>query len=705
MNGFHIAHELPGRLRLNHAQIGHPYFALGDFEAALSVLNGVTMVRANPYARSVLVEYDGRVEVRSTLLQRLATLPLQAFLHPGRTETARRPDPFPLIGSSLALLSLPLLPGPLKALVTLASVSPTLFKGVTTLVKRGVKVEVLDALAVSIAASQGGFFTANATHLLIETGQYPETRAEQQAHGLLKQLLKRPPQQAWVERNGTLVRVDAHEISEAERVVVGPGEPVPVDGEVEEGAALLDQSALTGESVPSRKESGDSVLAGCVVVEGRLVVRAVQVGEQTAAARVSQFIEQALQRPSDSQRLAQRLGDRLVYTTFALGGLIFALTLDAQRLASVFLVDYTCALKLGTPLAFIAGMHSAAEAGILFRGAQALEDLAEADTAVFDKTGTLTHSRLEITDIVPLTLERSQDELLALVASLEEHTQHPFAEALVNHATSRHLVHVDHDVVDFVVAHGLNTKVNGNQVLVGSRHYLEAHEGIPFGLHEIAIAALVAEGKTLLYVAEASTLVGLIALRDEVRGDAVPTLARLKSLGLGQLVMLTGDTTQKAEALALRLDIDQVYAERSPEEKVQLIEGLKAAGRKVVFVGDGINDASALVSAQVGVAMNQGALLSREVADVILLHDGIAHLIKARELAMKTRDLIHSNFNLDIAVNSALLFAATFGWLPPVVAALLHNGMTLAILARSMKRNNQLNSLERMAGSVTPVKT
>lgn len=686
MNDFRIAHELPGRIRLNHAQIGHPYFALSEFEAALSALDGVTMVRANPYARSVLVEFDGRDEVRSTLLQRLATLPLQTFRHPGKTETARRPDPSPLIASSLALLSLPLLPGPFKALVTLVSVSPTLVKGVTTLLDRGVKMEVLDALAVSVAASQGGFFTANATHLLIETGEYLETRAEQQAHGLLKQLLKRPPEQAWVERNGNLVRVAAHEISEGERVVVGPGDPIPADGEVEQGTALLDQSALTGESVPSRKESGDSVLAGCVVVEGRVVIRALQVGEQTAAARVGQFIEQALQRPSNSQRLAERLGDRLVYTTFALGGLIFALTQDPQRLASVFLVDYTCALKLGTPLAFIAGMHSAARSGILFRGAQALENLAQADTAVFDKTGTLTHSRFEITDIVPLTQDRSQDELLALVASLEEHTQHPFAEALVNHAHSRHFVHVDHDVVEFIVAHGINTKVNGNPVLVGSRHYLEAHEGIPFEPHEVAIAGLVLEGKTLLYVAEAGVLIGLVALRDEVRADAAPTLGRLKSLGLRQLVMLTGDTVQKAEALASRLDIDQVYADRSPEEKLRLIEALKAAGRKVMFVGDGINDASALVSAHVGVAMTGGALLSREAADVILLDDGLESLVGAREVALRTRDLIRSNFNLDVAVNSALLFAATFGWLPPVAAALLHNGMTLAILARAMKQ-------------------
>jgi cation-transporting P-type ATPase C len=684
--GFRIVHELPGRLRLRLPRLGHPCFALAEFEADLLALDGVAGVRANPRARSLLVEYDGRPEVRAAVLRRLAGLSRSDYLRPDRAEPPRHPDPAPLLASSLALLSLPLLPAPLRALVTLAAVGPTLFKGVATLVRRGVKVEVLDALAVGIAAGQGAFFTANATHLLLETGEFLEAQAERHAHGLLRQLLKRPPERAWVERDGTLLQVEARDIREGERVAVGPGDPIPVDGWVERGSALLDQSSLTGESVPARKEQGHEVLAGCLVVEGGLSIRARRVGEHTAAARIGRFIEQALRRPSDSQRLAERLGDRLVFLTFALGGLLFALTRDPRRLASVFLVDYSCALKLGTPLAFKSGMHGAARSGILFKGAQALENLAGADTAVFDKTGTLTRGRLEITDIVPLTADRSEDQLLALVASLEEHTRHPFAEALVDYARSRGYVHVDHGDVEFVVAHGLNTGVDGNRILVGSRHYLEEHEGIGFAAHEPLITELAAAGKTLLYVAEAARLIGLVALRDELRADSGPTLARLRASGIGHLIMLTGDTRPKAEALAAGLGIDRVYAERTPEDKARLIEELKASGHRVVYVGDGVNDAAALVSAQVGVAMTRGALLSREAADVILLREGLEALAEARERALRTRDLIHGNFNLDLAVNSALLLAATFGWLPPVAAALLHNGTTLAILLRSVKR-------------------
>lgn len=683
---FRIIHELPGRIRLQLARLAHPRFAVAEFEARITDLDGVRTVRTNRQACSLVVTYDGRAEVRAGLLQWLAALPPDAFRQGCDPEPSARPDRTPLVVSSLALLSLPLLPAPLKVLVTLASISPTVVKGIRTLLNRGVKMEVLDALAVSIAAGQGGFFTANATHLLIQSGAYLEARAERQTHRLLKQLLKRPPEQAWVERNGELVRINAQEIEENERVVVGPGDPIPVDGRVERGSALLDLSSLTGESVPVRKEQGDDVLAGGLVTEGRLVLRAKRVGENTAAARLGRYIEEALRRPSDTQRLTDKLGDRLVYLTFALGGLILALTLDPRRVASVFLVDYSCALKLGTPLAFISGMHEAAEAGILFRGAQALEHLAGADTAVFDKTGTLTHSRLEIADVIPLRPDRSEAQFLALVASLEEHTRHPYAEALVKYAENLGYRHVDHGAVEFVIAHGLHTEVNGRRVFVGSRHYLEEHVGIAFASHQPVISDRLAEGKTLLYVAEDETLIGVVALRDKVRENARAVLARLKALGFGQRIMLTGDARHRAEALAEELGIDQLYAEQSPEDKLRVVEALKTAGGKVVFVGDGVNDTSALASAHIGVAMPRGALLAREAADVILLRDDLEGLAQARELAVRTRDLIHSNFRLDVAVNSLLLVAATFGWVPPVAAALLHNGTTLAILTRSLKQ-------------------
>ncbi|MBM4201991.1 MAG: HAD-IC family P-type ATPase, partial [Gammaproteobacteria bacterium] len=318
------------------------------------------------------------------------------------------------------------------------------------------------------------------------------------------------------------------------------------------------------------------------------------------------------------------------------------------------------------------------------------ERLAEADTAVFDKTGTLTRSRLEITGIVSLTPERSDDELLALVASVEEHSRHPFADAVMGHASRRRYRHVDHGDVEYVVAHGLNTRIGGKRVQIGSRHYLEAHEGIDFGGQESTIEPLIDAGNALLYVAEDACLVGLIALRDELREEAWVTLTRLKGSGIEHVVMLTGDTLRQAEALASRLPIDAVYAELTPEDKARRIEVLKSTGANIMFIGDGVNDAGALVCAQVGIAMTDGTLLCREAADVLMLREGLEGLTIARDIAFETRRVIDSNFAIDLAVNSALLVGATLGWLPPIASALLHNGTTLAILARSLPRSPRL---------------
>ncbi|MGY6215878.1 heavy metal translocating P-type ATPase [Methylolobus aquaticus] len=685
-----IAHELPRRLRLRFPALALPGFAADLLETELLSFGGVTAVRINLRARSVLAEYDGHPETRSSLIERLSCLSPYPYLRADAADTiepSRDPNPAPLLAGILSLLASSLLPLPLKAVIGWATVSPSLYKGVVTLLDRGIKVEVLDALAVGVAAAQGAYFTAGATHVLIETGAYLEARAEHQAQGLLRQLLQRPPEHCWIERDGALIRVNASDVREDDRVVVGAGDPIPVDGEVVAGSALVDQSSLTGESLPARKEPGDPVLAGAVVAEGRLVVRASRVGAETATARLGRVIEQSLRRPAESQRLAERLGDRLVYLTFVLGGLMFALTRDPRRAVSVFLVDYSCALKLGTPLAFIAGMHRAASAGLVFKGAQSLERLAEADTAVFDKTGTLTRSRVEITAIVSLTAERSDDELLALVASVEEHSRHPFANAVTGHAhRDGRYRHVDHGDVEYVVAHGLNTRIAGKSVQIGSRHYLEAHEGVDFGSHESSIEPLINGGNALLYVAEDTRLVGLIALRDQVREEASITLTRLRSSGIEWVVMLTGDTLRQAQALASQLPIDSVYAELNPEEKANRIEALKSAGHRIMFIGDGVNDAAALVCAQVGIAMTDGTLLCREAADVLMLREGLEGLTIARDIALETRRVIDSNFAADLAVNSALLLGATLGWLPPIAAALLHNGTTLAILVRSLRQ-------------------
>jgi cation-transporting P-type ATPase C len=633
-----IVHELPRRLRLGLPLTADPAVDVDYFKAYLEALDGVGQVRVNPHARCLVVDYDGRLAVKEALLEQLCGRDhvLNRFAASSRRS---EPDLAPIITSALAVLSLPFLSMPLKAAVTFISIGGTVARGCAKLLERGISVDVLDAVAVGLAAVRGHYFTANVTNLLVKTGDYLEHKAERHTEHVLKALLHQPPGRAWVERGVVTAQIAASEIREGDAVRVGPGDSIPVDGWILTGTALVNQASVTGESLPVRKEQDDAVLAGCVVAEGHLRVQATRVGEKTTTARIARFIEQALQRPSETQRTVDRLADRLVYVNLGVGGLLCLLTRQPHRLTSAFLVDYSCALKLGTPMAFRVGMYQGATDGLLFRGARAMEALARADTVVLDKTGTLTSGEFQVTDVIPLREGLSEHGLLALVVSLEEHARHPFADAVVRHAKAKKLPHIDHGEVEFIVAHGLNTLVGGYRAVVGSAHYLAEHERIPIAASREITDALEAEGKTLLYVAEGKRLVGIVALQDEPRPDAADALEQLRALGIKRLVMLSGDQRHKAESVAEQLGIDQVHAEMRPEEKAQVVEGLKTNGHRVVFVGDGVNDAPALTVADVGISMPRGALLSRETADLVLLRDRLLDLAAARELAGRTMTL------------------------------------------------------------------
>jgi cation-transporting P-type ATPase C len=541
------------------------------------------------------------------------------------------------------------------------------------------------ALAVGLSATRGEVYTATVTGFLLALGEYLERRTERQSDRLLRGLLRPEPAMAWVERDGGLVQVPGDEVRPGEQVTVGVGETVPVDGRVIGGSALVNQAAITGEDVPVRKEAPKRVVCGSLVVEGRLRIEATDVGEDTTTARVARFIQESLSKRSDTQRLADELADKRVYLTLGTGGLVYALTRDLTRLESVFLVDYSCALKLGTPVAFKSGMSRAAGLGILMKGGGAIEHLAAVDTVVFDKTGTLTYSELAVTNVAVLAPHRCTDEeFLALVASVEEHATHPVAKAVVDAAKERDLKHITHGEVDYLVAHGMSADVRERRIVIGSRHYLEEHVGLSFSAHHAVIERLQDEGKILLYVGDEHGPLGLIALRDTLRMDAADTLARLRALGVQRLIMITGDRRQKAEALGRELGLDEVFAEMRPEEKARVIERLQQNGRKVAFVGDGINDGPALAAAEVGIAMPRGADIARATADIVLMDDRLSAVADARDIAARTMRLIRTNFNLAVGINTGILGGAVMGRLSPVASALLHNGTTIGILLNAL---------------------
>lgn len=682
---YRLLHALPGRLRLRM-----PILAEGAIAQSLrhwiEAAEGVDEVRINARALSLVIHYDASELSAEALLERLQ-------LFRPATDLALAPpvsdDPSiaPLARNLLTLLLLPVLPRPAQYLVTLLNIGSKLAKGADTLIHEGVKVEVLDALAVGLSASRGKLYTANITDLLLTLGEYLEERTQQHSDRLLRRLLRPAPGLAWVERAGQLVQVPGDAVRVGEIVVVGVGETIAVDGRVVSGAALVNQSAVTGEDVPVAREAPKRVVAGSVLVEGQLRIEATRVGEETTMARVARFIQESLDQPSKTQRMADELADKRVYLTLISAGTVYALTRDLTRVQSVFLVDYSCALKLGTPVAFKSGLHQAARHGVLIKGSEAMERLAEIDTLVFDKTGTLTHSELAVTDVVVLdpAWDLTEEELLAMVASVEEHTTHPLSQAVVEAARERDLQHISHGEVNYLVAHGLSAPLERCRIMVGSRHYLEEHEGIAFEAHEALIARLLDEGKILLFVACEQGLIGVIGLRDSLRADAEATLKRLRAAGIGRLIMISGDRREKAEAIGRTLGLDAIHAEVRPEEKAALITALQAEGRKVGFVGDGINDGPALRVADVGIAMSRGADLARASADIVLTDDRLLAVADAREIALGTMRTIGTNFNAAVGINTAIMAGALLGRLSPVASALLHNGTTLGVLLNALR--------------------
>ena len=679
-----IVHETPSRLRLRVPGDA----AMGQrIAASIDALPNIASVRFNAPAKSIVVHYKGGKPVRAAIL-RAAAQPVPADAAPAANEDGD-PDFGHVVLSGGLLLSSYVLPRPLRAFLSACNVAPVMVRGARNFADRGLSVEVLDAIAITLPALRRDWRTANFTRFLLDLGAYIEANTSARSDALLRDLLKARPEAVTIETaDGALATIPYDEVHEGARVVAGTGERIPVDGVVLSGMAWVDQSAVTGESLAIPREEGDEVLAGSVVTEGRLVVIAERVGDATTTARISRYILAGLTDPAGIQSESHRLADRRVLITLLSGAGVFAATRDWRRLESVFLVDYSCAVKFGTPIAVKSAMYRAAKESCLVKSGRALETIAKVDTVVFDKTGTLTHNTLEVTDIHrPQGCEVSDEELLALVASIAEHTSHPVAAAVVDVARRRHLAHISHEEVDFLVGHGIGSNVHGRTVRVGSRHYLEEHEGVSFASAEAIVERLASAGKSMLFVASNGQLIGIIGLRDRLREEALPVLHRLREGGVKSIVMITGDHEAKAKQIGRILELDRVYHDQKPEDKAGIIEALKAEGRIVAFVGDGVNDGPALMAAHVGIAMPRAADIARATADIVLLEDRLDGLIALHRLARDMMKLIRSNFRASVGINSAIMALAVLGKLSPIRTAFLHNGTTIGILLRALASN------------------
>ena len=681
-NNVRVAHKCAGRIRLVCEQLTDES-DVSAIEAKISEFAGVKSARVNKHAKSIVVEYDKNF---GEILEFIQNLDM-----PKKAKDASKPSKASIYKAGAALALTPLISNrAVKTAIGLYASAPNLLEGASELRHEGVTSKVLEAMAVGVSLARGDHLAANSTNLMINIGEYMEESAVHRSDDLIKELAKPNIEEVWIEKTSgsgekILEKIKTQNLKKGDIVVVGAGESIGIDGYIVEGNASVNQVSMTGEAEPVPKSRGDRVISGTVVDEGRIKIWAENVGADTATARIKDYIQSSLNEKSAIGLKATKLADKLVPVTLSLAGISYLINRDMNSVASVLQADYSCALKLATPVAFKSSISKAGRNGILIKGAKAIEALSAADTFVFDKTGTLTHGRLSVVEIYSFKQGFSDADILNLTASAEEHYFHPVAEAIVEAAKTRGFHHIHHDEVEFIVAHGVKTGMNGKEVVIGSRHFLEDDEMIDFSAHEETIQKALNSGLTLLYIGYDKELVGVIAMKDDMRENAADMIARLRNLGVKEIIMLSGDIKSKAEEVGRELGCDSVFAECLPTDKAEIIERLKAEGKNVAFIGDGINDAPSLTKANVGISMHKGAGSAKATADISLLKDDIMSVAIAKELAVKTMKLIGSNFNSTVGINTAILSAATLGMLNPIATAILHNGTTIWLLLNSMK--------------------
>ncbi len=578
------------------------------------------------------------------------------------------------------------LPSPLRIARILWRMIPFVRRGLHCLLRRRIKVELLDALSISISACRRDFGTAGMVMFLLEVGELLEEWTRKKSVADLARCMSLNVDRVWLRTAQGEVLVPVSQIQPGDAVVVRAGGIVPVDGLVLEGEVTVNQASLTGESIPVPKRPGGAVYAGTVVEEGECVLEVKQASGQSRYDQIVHMIEQSEQMKSEAESKAANLADKLVPYTFAGSLISFALTRNVARALSVLMVDFSCALKLAMPLAVLSAMREAGKSHITVKGGKFLEAVAAADTIVFDKTGTLTHACPRVAQVVPFG-GKEEAEMLRLAACLEEHFPHSMANAVVEEAKRRGLRHEEyHSKVEYLVAHGIASTVDGERVLIGSAHFVFEDEGcvIPEGEQE-RFDALPPE-YSHLYLAVGGQLAAVICISDPLREEAKEALSALRALGVTSTVMLTGDSYRTAAAIAAQVGVDDFRAGVLPADKAEYVARLRREGHTVLMVGDGINDSPALSEADAGIAISDGAAIAREIADITIAADSLLELVELRRIAMALMARIHSNYRFVIGFNGTLIALGVAGVLPPATSATLHNLSTLGVSLRSMGR-------------------
>ena len=682
-----ILHEGKGRMRVHVEKVRMTLHRADVLEAYLNHHDAI--VHAAVYERTgdVVITYTGR---RSAAIAVLAGYKFDVAEYDAlvtSTDSRRlnreyQDKMFDLVaGRCLRKL---FLPAPLDAAYTAFRSIHFLWKGVRCVLSRRLEVEVLDALSIGVSLLRGDFGTAGSVMFLLNLGSLLEEWTRKKSLDDLARSMALNVDKVWVRSQGTEVLVPLTKVRSGDEVVVRSGNMIPLDGTVLEGEAMVNQAALTGESMPVRKVEGSTIYAGTVVEEGECVFVAKAEGGSNRYDKIVAMIEESEKLKSSTENRALVLADKLVPWCLGATVVTYLLTRNVTRAISCLMVDFSCALKLSMPLAVLSAMRECGSYHITVKGGKYLEALSKADTIVFDKTGTLTRATPQVVEVVPFS-GCNEREVLQLAACLEEHFPHSMANAVVRAAKERGISHEEmHSEVEYIVAHGIASRVGGERVVIGSHHFVFEDEKCTIPAAEQQKFDALKPEYSHLYMAASGQLVGVICISDPLRPEAAAVLNGLRALGIRNTVMMTGDSERTAAAIAKQVGVDRFFAEVLPEDKANFVQQAKAEGHTVVMIGDGINDSPALSAADIGIAIHSGAAIAREIADVTIKADSLEELVALKAIANSLQKRVHANYRFVLTFNSALIALGALGILQPASSAMLHNLSTIGISLKSM---------------------
>ena len=578
-----------------------------------------------------------------------------------------------------------LLPNSVRKIWLTFKVVQYIGKGIRCLARRKIEVPVLDATAIGVSVLRGDFNTAGSVMFLLGIGELLEEWTHKKSVGDLARTMSLNVSKVWLKTADTEVLVPVNEIKNGDEIIVHVSNVIPFDGVVVTGEAMINQASLTGEAVPVSKNTGSAVFAGTVIEEGELTIKVKQSGGNSKYDKIVKMIEESEKLKSGLESKAEHLADSLVPYTLGGTALTYLLTRNVTKALSILMVDFSCALKLAMPITVLSAIRQAGQNDITVKGGKFLEAVADADTIVFDKTGTLTKAAPTVKYVYSFNGD-SEDELLRMAACMEEHFPHSMAKAVVDAAAKKNLRHEEmHTKVEYIVAHGISTTINNKKTIIGSYHFVFEDEGctVPEGRQEMFDK--LPEEYSHLYLAIEDKLAAVICIEDPVRPEAKEVISSLKALGISKIVMMTGDSERTAKAIAGKVGVDEYYSEVLPEDKASFVENEKAAGRKVIMIGDGINDSPALSAADVGIAISDGAQIAREIADITVSADDLGQIVYLKDLSNNLIRKINRNYRTIVSFNSGLIALGVLGVIQPTTSALLHNTSTLFISMNSMK--------------------